>query len=90
MMSEKFLHAYQGMVSEATLAFSFPAKNKEKVLRYLSDTKQIDKYIIVDPEEEARMKAQQAAILAKFAAPTPLNERMDVTIEDQPTKSRRK
>lgn len=88
MMSEKFLHAYEGMVSEATLAFSFPAKNKEKVLRYLSDTKQIDKYIIVDPEEEARMKAQQAAILAKFAAP--INERMDVTIEDQPTKSRRK
>ena len=89
MYTEKFISAYYGTVSEATLAFRFPAQNKANVIRYLTERKEIDKYIIVDEEEEAKTKAQQAAILAKFAVP--MNERMDVTIEneDQP-KSKRK
>lgn len=73
-MSEH-LKAYIGSVSEENLAFTFPAANKANVIRYLTDTKEIDKYIIVDPAEEARMKAQQEAILSKFA---PKNKQMSI------------
>ena len=94
MMSEKFLHAYTGSVRPQALAFSFPAANKKKVLQNLTSRGEIDKYIIVDEEEEARMKAQQAAILAKFAAPTPLSERKDVSVQEDikqvPAKPKRK
>ena len=70
-MSDQQLKAYLGSVTPETLAFTFPATNKENVIRYLTSVKEIDKYIIVDPAEEEKMKAQQEAILAKFSATKP-------------------